>query len=104
MKRTAALLAAGMILQLLAGAPSYAGGLKSGVHFPPEQLHQMSFLPILPFDLTADAFTPPSPVIKAPDVSPIGGNQSNAPSWFVCTSKGIKLVRDGSIVKTHYCD
>ncbi|NMX89095.1 hypothetical protein HBO12_00140 [Pseudomonas sp. WS 5059] len=105
MKRTTALLAIGTTLVFLVSAPTYAGGHKDEVYYPGggpiiDATHQI----VTRVFGIIQSFIPSAPVIKAPTVSPIGVNQSNAPNSFVCTSKGIKLVRDGSIVKTHYCD
>ncbi|NMX60868.1 hypothetical protein [Pseudomonas sp. WS 5079] len=105
MKRTTALLAIGTSLVFLVSAPTYAGGHKDEVYNPGGgAISNFSGLIVTQVFDILKLFIPPTPVIKAPTVSPIGVNQSNAPNSFVCTSKGIKLVRDGSIVKTHYCD
>ncbi len=63
------------------------------------------FILFRPIQALYDAIFPPTEVIKAPPVGPIGGKESNAPDWFSCSGKkGIKLVMDGSVARTIHCD
>ncbi len=106
MKRTVVLLAMVMTIQVLAPTQTYAGGFKNGINYiGGEWGLPESHVDFSPIQWIWDAIFPPKEVIKAPPIGTIGGKEANAPSWFSCTGKkGMKLVMDGSVSRTVYCD